>query len=367
MMTGPLAMSLSAVWLAGLNLPGNAPLPPPSESQVQEKPSETSLIENIKRLSPPGLPGPSDDRSVAVQLAAKQRLLSEIDTLLQLYPETSYKEDATITKLQTLAELARVHPGFLQELLRLTDLIAGENPKGRLGAENAYYAIQAFVLGARLDGMPEQRRLVGTAERYAAFLEDYPASPRVPVVHASLIRNLIALQRIDQARAEFDKLKRDHPDDKATRRAQGELYRVVAIGQPFSLAYRTSQGETVRTADHLGKVLLVHFWATWSKQSMEQLPELIGLYQRFEDKGLQLLGVNVDKDKKTFDTALREHKLPWPQYFDGKGFENDMLVATGVIEIPTYFVVDRKGILRGVGGREDPAGLVERLLSENPD
>jgi hypothetical protein len=100
---------------------------------------------------------------------------------------------------------------------------------------------------------------------------------------------------------------------------------------------------------------------------MEQLPELMELYQRFEGKGLQFIGVNVDEDKKGFDTALRKHKLPWPQYFDGKGLENDMLVATGVIEIPTYFVVDRKGILRGVGGREDPAGLVEQLLSGNPD
>jgi hypothetical protein len=79
------------------------------------------------------------------------------------------------------------------------------------------------VLGARQEGMPEQRRLAGTVERYAAFLEDHPASPRVPVVRASLIRNLIALKRVDEARAEFEKLKRDHPDDQAPPRPRGAL------------------------------------------------------------------------------------------------------------------------------------------------
>ncbi len=120
----------------------------------------------------------------------------------------------------------------------------------------------------------------------------------------------------------------------------------------------------MRTADYLGKALVVHFWATKSARSMDQLLEFLELHRRFEEQGLQLIGVNVDKDRKSFDEALRKHKIPWPQYFDGKGIENEMLVATGVLEIPTYFVVDRKGTLRAIGGREDPAPMIEQVLNE---
>ncbi len=56
--------------------------------------------------------------------------------------------------------------------------------------------------------------------------------------------------------------------------------------------------------------------------------------------------------------------MPWPQYIDAKGFENDLLVETGVVNIPTYFVVDRKGTLRAVNPGDKLGDLVKELLAE---
>ncbi len=98
---------------------------------------------------------------------------------------------------------------------------------------------------------------------------------------------------------------------------------------------------------------------------MTQLPELIDLYGEYGDQGLQLLGVNVDHKQAGIDEALQTHNMPWPQYLDLKGFENDILVATGVVTIPTVFVVDRKGTLRAINSGDGLRNLVKTLLSED--
>lgn len=61
---------------------------------------------------------------------------------------------------------------------------------------------------------------------------------------------------------------------------------------------------------------------------------------------------------------LCTYEMPWPQHFDRKGFENDMLVATGVVKTPTYFVVDRKGVLRSIDPGDGMRDLVKKLLAE---
>ena len=345
--------------------PAQTPVQAPDDSVVPEDKSEASLIEKIKESAHPERAGLSGKRPLAAQFAVKIQALAYIDQLLARYPKTTFREEAWIAKLTVLADLARLNPGYLEALLSLTSQIDRGTPGERLAAENAFFAIQAFVLGARVEKMPEARRLSGTRERYEAFLEDHPKSTRVPVVSASLIRILIALDEVDRARAVFDSLKRTYPDHKATRRAQGELYRAVAVGQPFAFSYATADGKTLNTTEYLGKVLVVHFWATWSEPSMTQLPELIDLYGEYRDQGLQLLGVNVDHKQAGIDEALQTHNMPWPQHLDLKGFENDILVATGVVIIPTVFVVDRKGTLRAINSGDGLRDLVKTLLSED--
>ena len=96
---------------------------------------------------------------------------------------------------------------------------------------------------------------------------------------------------------------------------------------------------------------------------MAQLPDLIDLYGEFKEKGLRLLGVNIDHDRAAVDEGLGKYDVSWPQYFDGKGFENDILVATGVLNVPTVFVIDREGILRAINSGENLRDLVRELLT----
>ncbi len=335
------------------------PSPPPPSNPSEM--SEQNLIQQIRKLRADREQG-AGKQWLELRVLGAEELLQLVDTLLERFPTSSFREEATIIKLEQLAESARFRPDFLLQLLALNAEISSQKPTGRLAAENAFFGIQAFVLGARHEKMPEDRRLMGTLERYQAFLEDYPCSERRPVIWASLIRNLLALRHIERAKSELEKMRREFSDHAATRRAHGEVNRALAVGHPYRLVYRTGGEETIRSEDYRGKVLVVHFWASWSTRAVEELRRLAGLYERFKDQGLDLIGINVDVVQKKAQECLGKNPLPWPQYFDFKGFENPALIDSGVTELPAYFIVDRGGVLRATDPGDQLETIVEELL-----
>jgi hypothetical protein len=56
--------------------------------------------------------------------------------------------------------------------------------------------------------------------------------------------------------------------------------------------------------------------------------------------------------------------MPWPQYFDGKQWDNDFGRQFGIQSIPTMWLVDKTGNLRDLNAREDLAEKVTKLLAE---
>lgn len=346
--------------------PGGGPAAPePHAAKRASRPDipadapESYFIDKIKPFV-----DADDDDVRSAERSARSEVVPYVDEFLRRFPTSEFREDALIVKLAALADLARLHPAFLDELLLLTEQIADGKPGPRLAAENAYFGIQAFVLAARAEGMPDDRIRKGAIERYLGFLEDHPSSLRVPVVAASAIRHLLADGRRDKAVELLGQLQAKFPSHRATRRAQGEIRRQDAVGKPFSLAFETTDGRQVRTADYHGKVVLVHFWATWSEQSMEELARLSELHHEFGSSGLQLVGINIDRARSTFEETVKARGIDWPQYFDARGLENAVLVDTGVLQIPEYFLLDQQGILRSIGG-DDLRGQIAKLQKDH--
>ncbi len=135
---------------------------------------EGELIEAITRLASPVRTNLKLRMHLAVRVEENRQLIALVDELLERFPESSYRDHVLIHKLAALADLARAQPEYLKQLIILTNRIERRSAKGELASENAFYALGAFVLGARFEKMPQGRRLRGTMERYQAFLEDYP-------------------------------------------------------------------------------------------------------------------------------------------------------------------------------------------------
>ena len=336
----------------------------PPTPVIAENASESFLVENIKRLGESSQPGVPIEIELSLHGSDKLAVLVYIDELLERYPQSTFRQRALIIKLETLAQLARGRHDYLQQLLSVTAEIAAGKPQGKLASENAFFAIQAFVLGARYEGMPEERRIKGTIERYEAFLEDYPDSTHWPVISASLIRSLIATDRIDRAKTELARLSRRHPQHRALGQAQGEVYAATAIGKPFDFSHTTPAGETITAKEHQGKVLVLHFWASRDLVLAQEVPELVKLYADLAPKGLQMVSVNLDRERPRADEVLRLFPMSWPQFFEPRGRRGAGLVERGVGRTPTYFVMDRDGVLRHAGRADNLRELVVGLLAE---
>ena len=76
------------------------------------------------------------------------------------------------------------------------------------------------------------------------------------------------------------------------------------------------------------------------------------------------MGISLDQDKGSLLKFIAENGMPWPQYFDGKGWQNDISSGFGIESIPTMWLVNKKGYVVTTDGRTDLEGQVEKLLAE---
>jgi hypothetical protein len=185
------------------------------------------------------------------------------------------------------------------------------------------------------------------------------------------VRTLIGLGAFDDAKRQLDVLKRRHPEHQATKRAAGEVWRTTAVGQPVNITHTLPDGSVLNTKNAAGKVVVLHLWSLGRrKPSLVSLARLLKLQDANQQRPLQLIGVNLDTDapgnpiQSLAREILRERNIDWPQYFDSAGENSTLLVKLGVTRLPAYFIIDSKGILRGIDPGNTLESLVDLLLTE---
>ncbi|MHB9032267.1 MAG: TlpA family protein disulfide reductase [Anaerolineae bacterium] len=118
----------------------------------------------------------------------------------------------------------------------------------------------------------------------------------------------------------------------------------IEIGkQAPDLALPDINGKIVWLADLRGKIVIVTFWATWCTPCRAELPELVGVYQKLQERGIEILAINVGESPDQVNAFVTDLGIKFPVLLDAKGFA---VYAFGVHAIPTSFIVDRDGILR---------------------
>lgn len=111
----------------------------------------------------------------------------------------------------------------------------------------------------------------------------------------------------------------------------------------FPAGKKTIDGKDLSLARFKGKVLLVDFWATWCPPCRAEVGPLVKVYNKFKDKGFEIVGISFDKERDAFDTFVKENKMEWPHYYDGKGWENEVGPTFGIQSIPSMYLLDAEG------------------------
>ncbi len=113
------------------------------------------------------------------------------------------------------------------------------------------------------------------------------------------------------------------------------------------------KGTFVTLSQFRGKTTLIDFWAAWCGPCRRENPNVVAVYQKYKDKGFQVLGVSLDNDKQKWTEAITKDNLTWTQISDLKHFDSAVVPLYQVEGIPTNFLIDKNGIilaknLRGV-------------------
>jgi thiol-disulfide isomerase/thioredoxin len=208
---------------------------------------------------------------------------------------------------------------------------------------------------------PEQAG--GLAEKIGEFLAAYPTTEnrvKLEIARASL------LLRQDHAKgiAFLEKLSQDNYPELAAA-AKAALSKANLVGNKLDLQFVDSEGNQVDLKQFQGKVVLIDFWASWCPDCIRELPQVQQVYRDYSSKGFAVIGISLDKDRSAMDNFIAKKLIPWPQYFDGKGWKNDFVIKYSVHEIPELWLINKQGVVQTTSADVTQlASTVQRLVAE---
>jgi thiol-disulfide isomerase/thioredoxin len=143
-----------------------------------------------------------------------------------------------------------------------------------------------------------------------------------------------------------EKFKREWPNTVFTLELSNQVQKmkVTAIGQQApEIALASPNGQIVKLSSLQGKYVLIDFWAKWCGPCRRENPTVVKAYQRFKNKGFEVFGVSLDRNKEDWLKAIAEDGLTWTHVSDLKYFESQAAKDYNINAIPFSILLDKTG------------------------
>ena len=119
--------------------------------------------------------------------------------------------------------------------------------------------------------------------------------------------------------------------------------KVVNTTNVLDIALVDNKGQVRRLTDLKGKVVLLDFHIFGTEDSPKRIMELREYYNKYHDRGLEIYQVGLDGDEHFWKQQTAA--LPWVSVYDPEGLDSENIVRFNVMNIPTFFLVDRNSSL----------------------
>lgn len=92
-----------------------------------------------------------------------------------------------------------------------------------------------------------------------------------------------------------------------------------------------------------GKYVLIDFWASWCLPCRMEMPNVIYNYERFRDKGFEVLAVSIDDKKAAWHSGIKSFGTPFIQLSELLGRKSRLGAIYGISTIPANLLIDPQG------------------------
>ena len=344
------------------SLPKVPPLPKGTPEELM------AFVEKLKQVNP--RPSSREEMMRYLGEVAKVQVQAADQILSQIKPSDDLYDDAAKLKLESLMMLGRMGDEkaaadmatFAQTLINSPSPELAKEAKRLVLVSEAQ---QMFATGtldrgpelvqktaAILAADPNDPQSAGLAMQLAGALEQMPGGESLAQAAYKAFGPILATSTNERVRAMGDSF-------------AGTLRRLSLPGHPMEITGTLLNGKPFDQKSLVGKVVLIDFWATWCGPCVAEIPNVLQQYEKYHDKGFEVIGISLDQDREALEKFVAEQKVPWPILFEkpeGDGWQHPLSTFYGISGIPTVILIGRDGNVITLNARGEKLGQQLDLL-----
>jgi thiol-disulfide isomerase/thioredoxin len=175
-----------------------------------------------------------------------------------------------------------------------------------------------------------------------AFVAQYASSPDAAEAMLQLAIGYEFSGKEEKAREWFGRIVSDFGDTELAKKAAGAKRRLESVGKPMTLQGKTINGQSFDLSAYRGRVVLIHYWATWCEPCKQDMALIATLRTRYKE--FMPIGVNLDNDRATAHNFVTQKKIDtWPHLYEEGGLESRIANEMGILSLPTMLLIDKNG------------------------
>jgi peroxiredoxin len=245
---------------------------------------------------------------------------------------------------------AEEHQQNENDLVENAELVHEFNPQSKAANIAAFTLVKYAEIMARKLADQDPALLENYAQMARLFALNFPKDEARAIAKLDAAGwSCEAYGRLDLATACYAQIEKQFPKNPLAQHVPAVLRRLSLAGEELKLAGPTHDGGFLSVDTLRNKVVLVAFWAADTEGFELDAGILKEIYGKYAAAGVEIVGVNLDENEAQMQAFLKQHGFTWPNIFyidqTKRRWNNPVVRYYGVREIPTYWLVDQKGVV----------------------